>query len=91
MYKLKDTLYIFVYTYICIDVYVVSYLISIGATVISETLSGEYITANAPIRLWEAMFHTKNAPYKECSIQRMFHTKFFMFHKTSDAIVKRNL
>jgi len=49
--------------------YLVSHLKSIGATVVSETLNGEYITANAPIKVWEAMFHTK----------------FFMFHKTSDA------
>jgi hypothetical protein len=49
--------------------YLVSYLTSKGVTVVSETLDGEYVTANAPIRLWEEMFHTE----------------FFMFHKTSNA------
>jgi tripeptidyl-peptidase-1 len=47
---------------------VVSYLTSIGATVVSETLSGEYVTANAPIRLWEEMFHTE----------------FFVYHQTNE-------
>lgn len=47
---------------------VVSYLTSIGATVVSETLSGEYVTAKAPIRLWEEMLHTE----------------FFMFHQSQD-------
>jgi tripeptidyl-peptidase-1 len=49
--------------------YLVSFLTSIGATVVSETLSGEYIKANAPIRLWEEMFQTE----------------FFTFHRTQDA------
>jgi subtilase family serine protease len=48
--------------------YLVSYLTSVGATDLSETLDGEYVTANAPIRLWEEMFHTE----------------FFMFHQTQD-------
>jgi hypothetical protein len=45
---------------------VVSYLTSTGATVVSETLNGEYVTVNGPIRLWEELFHTE----------------FFMFHQT---------
>ena len=45
---------------------VVSYLSSNGASVISETLSGEYIRAKAPIAVWEVMFNTE----------------FFAFHKT---------
>ena len=45
---------------------VVSYLNLIGASVISETLSGEYITANATVAVWEVMFNTE----------------FFTFHKT---------
>ena len=45
---------------------VVSYLSSNGASVISETLGGEYITANAPVAVWEVMFNTE----------------FFTFHKT---------
>ena len=36
---------------------VVSYLNSNGASV-AETRSGEYITARAPIRVWEKMFGT---------------------------------
>ena len=47
---------------------VVSYLNLNGASVISETLSGEYITANAPVAIWE----------------KMFNTKFFTFHQKLD-------
>mmetsp|Transcript_11507 Transcript_11507/g.11150 ORF Transcript_11507/g.11150 Transcript_11507/m.11150 type:complete len:249 (+) Transcript_11507:63-809(+) len=47
---------------------VIAYLKSVGATVVSETLNGEYITANGPIKLWE----------------NMFLTEFFMFHQTHD-------
>ena len=45
---------------------VVSYLHLHGASVISETLSDEYIAANAPTAVWEEMFNTQ----------------FFTFHKT---------
>ena len=45
---------------------VISYLSLKGASVVSETLSGDYITANAPVAVWEEMFNTE----------------FFTFHKT---------
>lgn len=45
---------------------VVSYLHSNGASVTSETLRGEYITAQAPISVWE----------------KMLNTEFFTFHQT---------
>ena len=52
---------------------VVSYLSSNGASVISETRAGEYITARAPINVWE----------------KMFDTEFFAFRMThSDASVE---
>ena len=38
---------------------VTSYLEAIGATVVSESLDGEYITATAPIHTWEKMFHAE--------------------------------
>ena len=38
---------------------VVSYLNSNGASVISETRAGEYITARAPINVWEKMLDTE--------------------------------
>ena len=38
---------------------VVSYLYSNGASVVSETRAGEYITARAPIKVWEKMFNTE--------------------------------
>ena len=38
---------------------VVSYLNSNGASVVSETRAGEYITARAPIKVWEKMFNTE--------------------------------
>ena len=45
---------------------VVSYLHSNGASVVSETLNGEYITANARIAVWEDIFDTE----------------YFIFHQT---------
>lgn len=47
---------------------VLSYLRSFGAQIVSESLSGEYVTAIGPIRLWEELFHTE----------------FFMFHQTEE-------
>ena len=44
----------------------VSYLHLNNASVVSETLSGEYITANAAVSVWE----------------KMFNTEFFTFHQT---------
>ena len=38
---------------------VVSYLHMNGASVVSETLAGEYITAEAPIKVWEKMLNTE--------------------------------
>ena len=38
---------------------IVSYLNSNGASVISETRAGEYITARAPINVWEKMLDTE--------------------------------
>ena len=45
---------------------VLSYLQMNGATMISETINGEYITATAPISVWE----------------RLFNTDFYTFHQT---------
>jgi tripeptidyl-peptidase I len=45
---------------------VTSYLHANGVSVLSETLNGEYITANAPIALWE----------------RLLNTVFYTFHQT---------
>ena len=47
---------------------VVEYLHATGATVVAETLGGEYITATAPITVWEKMF--------DC--------EFYMFHQTQE-------
>ena len=38
---------------------VVSYLHMNGASVVSETLAGEYVTAKAPINVWEKIFNTE--------------------------------
>ena len=38
---------------------VVSYLHSNGASSVTETLAGEYITAQAPIKVWEKILNTK--------------------------------
>ena len=45
---------------------VVSYLSSTGVPFVSETLRGEFITASAPIKVWE----------------KVFKTEFFIFHQT---------
>lgn len=45
---------------------VVSYLYSAGVSIVSETLRGEFITAAAPIKIWE----------------KMFNTEFYTFHQT---------
>jgi tripeptidyl-peptidase-1 len=47
---------------------VVSHLILSGATIVAETLHGEYITANASVSVWESMFNTQ----------------FFMFHQSEN-------
>ena len=38
---------------------VVSYLILNGVSIVSETLAGEYVTAAAPIKVWEKIFKTE--------------------------------
>ena len=51
-----------------------SYLTSSGATIVEETLNGEYVTANASISVWE----------------RMLNTRFFMFHLSeNNNIIKK--
>ena len=39
-------------------IFLLNYLQDSGATIISESLFGEYITAQAPVSLWEEMFQT---------------------------------
>lgn len=36
-----------------------AYLLRVGATVTSETLYGDYITATAAVNVWERLFHTE--------------------------------
>jgi tripeptidyl-peptidase I len=45
---------------------VTSYLVKNGASIVSETLHGEYVTAAAPIAVWE----------------KVLNTEFFTFHQT---------
>ena len=47
---------------------VLEHLHATGATVVAETLGGEYITATAPIIVWE----------------KIFNCEFFMFHQTHE-------
>ena len=54
---------------------VVSHLSASGATIVAETLHGEYITANASISVWESMFNTQ----------------FFMYHQSEDSIRIRKM
>lgn len=53
---------------------VLEYLHATGATVVAETLGGEYITARAPVSVWE----------------KMFKCEFYMFHQTlEDMTIKK--
>ena len=42
---------------------IAEYLLSAGAVIVSETLYGEYITASAPVSVWEEMFDTEFHAY----------------------------
>ena len=53
----------------------VSYLTSSGATIVAETLNGEYVTANASIAVWE----------------RMLNTHFFTFHQLENNDIIRKV
>jgi Pro-kumamolisin, activation domain len=44
---------------------IISQLDAAGATIISETLNGEYITANAPIAVWERLFRTEFFTFRQ--------------------------
>ena len=48
---------------------VISHLTASSASFVKETLHGEYVTASAPISVWESMFNTQ----------------FFMFHQSEDS------
>ena len=49
-------------------IFLLNYLQDSGATIISESVFGEYITAQAPVSLWEEMFQTE----------------FYKFHHSSE-------
>ena len=38
---------------------ILQYLKDIGATVVAESMHGEYVTAHAPVSVWETVFHTE--------------------------------
>ena len=44
---------------------IISQLDAAGATIISETLHGEFITANAPIAVWERLFRTEFFTFRQ--------------------------
>ena len=48
--------------------YLLQFLQNFGATIVSESLFGEYVTAKAPVSLWE----------------KFFKTEFYIFHQTSE-------
>jgi tripeptidyl-peptidase I len=58
--------------------YITNYLESTGATVLSETISGDYITAAAPIQLWEEMLDTEFFSYYQIENQ----------HKITNRVVR---
>lgn len=53
---------------------VVSYLHANGASVVSETLSSEYITASAPIAVWEELLDCKFYLYHQTDEKRVVNT-----------------
>jgi tripeptidyl-peptidase I len=58
--------------------YITNYLESTGATVLSETISGDYITAAAPIQLWEEILDTEFFSYYQIENQ----------HKITNRVVR---
>ena len=53
---------------------VVSYLNSNGASIVSETLAGEYVTALAPVKVWEKIFKTEFYSYIVTHYDESVHT-----------------
>jgi subtilase family serine protease len=58
--------------------YITNYLESAGANVLSESISGEYITAAAPIKLWEEILDTEFFSYHQIENQ----------HKITNRVVR---
>ena len=53
---------------------VVTYLNSNGASIVSETLAGEYVTALAPVKVWEKIFKTEFYSYIVTHYDESVHT-----------------
>ena len=53
---------------------VVTYLNSNGASIVSETLAGEYVTALAPVKVWEKIFKTEFYSYIVTHQDKSVHT-----------------
>ena len=49
---------------------VLSYVMAAGAKIVSETLYGDYITASAPVSVWEKMLDTEFFTYSVLPIER---------------------
>jgi tripeptidyl-peptidase I len=71
---------------------IVSYLESNGANVLSETCYGEYITANAPIEVWERLLNTKFFNFQQTQrnghINEIIRTEKYWIPKDLDSHVE---
>ena len=70
---------------------VVSYLHSNGASFVSETLAGEYITARAPIEVWEKILNTEfflfTLTHHDKSIQNVIRAERYWIPRDLDIYV----
>ena len=67
---------------------VVSYLNSNGASVVSETRAGEYISARAPIKVWETMFDTEffafRMTHSDASVENLIRAEHYSVPRELD-------
>lgn len=71
---------------------VTSYLYSTGATITSQTLGGEYITATASISIWEDIFRTEfytfHQTHRDESIEKLIRTEKYHLPRVLDEHVE---
>ena len=71
---------------------VVSYLQSTGTTIVSESLNGEYITAEASIESWEKIFHAEfyifHQKHQDGRVEKLVRAEKYWIPKELDAHVE---
>ena len=71
---------------------VVSYLLSNGASIVSESLNGDYITAEASVELWEKIFNTEfyifNQKHQDERVEQLVRAERYWIPKEIDEHVE---